>query len=210
MPVPFEAIIPLGIIMGMFGVTGTLINLSRRYQHDWKPERFQLDRWDKLMMERDRRLTGSLYGQTSNPTAPPSFSTNSVWYLSTGGNDVEVHRTTKTTPNLLKEQLIQTFYPEHQTHELLLSHSLQQQVSESNEDLDALIIRGSGGDTNVKKIRIVSICGKWYLPDYLFVAVEKNELVFKIVACSSYQNLVVGLRNAMDNNVGGDVVNNKG
>nr|CAG8492390.1 400_t:CDS:2 [Entrophospora candida] len=125
MPVPFEAIIPLGIIMGMFGVTGTLINLSRRYQHDWKPERFQLDRWDKLMMERDRRLTGSLYGQTSNPTAPPSFSTNSVWYL-------KVHRTTKTTPNLLKEQLIQTFYPEHQTHELLLSHSLQQQVSESN------------------------------------------------------------------------------
>ncbi|CAJ0923211.1 14703_t:CDS:2 [Entrophospora sp. SA101] len=82
MPVPFEAIIPLGIIIGMFGVTGTLINLSRRYQHDWKPERFQLDRWDKLMMERDRRLTGSLYGQTSNPTAPPSFSTNSVWYLS--------------------------------------------------------------------------------------------------------------------------------
>ncbi|CAH1759921.1 661_t:CDS:2 [Entrophospora sp. SA101] len=84
MPVPFEAIIPLGIIIGMFGVTGTLINLSRRYQHDWK----------------------------SNPTAPPSFSTNSVWYL---------------------KQLVQTFYPEHQTHELLLSHSLQQQVSESNE-----------------------------------------------------------------------------
>ncbi|CAJ0761451.1 2872_t:CDS:2, partial [Entrophospora sp. SA101] len=77
MPVPFEAIIPLGIIIGMFGVTGTLINLSRRYQHDWK----------------------------SNPTAPPSFSTNSVWYLSTGGNDVEVHRTTKTTPNLLKRTI---------------------------------------------------------------------------------------------------------
>ncbi|CAJ0648595.1 5783_t:CDS:2 [Entrophospora sp. SA101] len=96
MPVPFEAIIPLGIIIGMFGVTGTLINLSRRYQHDWKPERFQLDRWDKLMMERDRRLTGSLYGQTSNPTAPPSFSTNSVWYLTTSSTTNSLMRLKET------------------------------------------------------------------------------------------------------------------
>ncbi|CAJ0838099.1 12673_t:CDS:2 [Entrophospora sp. SA101] len=92
MPVPFEAIIPLGIIIGMFGVTGTLINLSRRYQHDWK----------------------------SNPTAPPSFSTNSVWYL---------------------KQLVQTFYPEHQTHELLLSHSLQQQVSETTSSTTNSLMR---------------------------------------------------------------------
>ncbi|CAJ0902165.1 3245_t:CDS:2 [Entrophospora sp. SA101] len=68
MPVPFEAIIPLGIIIGMFGVTGTLINLSRRYQHDWK----------------------------SNPTAPPSFSTNSVWYLTTSSTTNSLMRLKET------------------------------------------------------------------------------------------------------------------
>lgn len=32
------------------------------------------------MMERDRRLTGHIRGQSSNPVAPKEFATNSVWY----------------------------------------------------------------------------------------------------------------------------------
>ncbi|CAG8778922.1 31094_t:CDS:2, partial [Racocetra persica] len=76
MPVPFEALIPLGIIIGMIGVTGTLLNYTKRIRHEGKPPRISLDTWDKQMMERDRRLTGSAHRQSSNPLAPKEFSTN--------------------------------------------------------------------------------------------------------------------------------------
>ncbi|KAI9311909.1 hypothetical protein BX666DRAFT_873742 [Dichotomocladium elegans] len=81
MPVPFEALIPFGIIAGMFAVTGTGMTVIRYYSNDRKPTRFGLDNWEKQMMERDRRLTGSVRGQSTNPIAPPEFATNSVWYL---------------------------------------------------------------------------------------------------------------------------------
>ncbi|RIB10697.1 hypothetical protein C2G38_1890413, partial [Gigaspora rosea] len=80
MPVPFEALIPLGIIVSMIGVTGTLLNYTKRIRHEGKPPRISLDTWDTQMMERDRRLTGSAHRQSSNPIAPKEFSTNSVWY----------------------------------------------------------------------------------------------------------------------------------
>ncbi|CAG8543298.1 5266_t:CDS:2 [Diversispora eburnea] len=73
MPVPFEALLPLGIVTAMFGVTGTLLHASKSHYHNWDTE----------MMERDRRLMGSPHRQTSEPIAPKEFSTNSVWYLTT-------------------------------------------------------------------------------------------------------------------------------
>lgn len=81
MPVPFEALIPFGIITAMFAVTGTGLTVVRYYSNDRKPTRFGLDNWERQMMERDRRLTGSVRGQSSNPIAPAEFATNSVWYL---------------------------------------------------------------------------------------------------------------------------------
>ncbi|KAI9477855.1 MAG: hypothetical protein EXX96DRAFT_568444 [Benjaminiella poitrasii] len=81
MPVPFEALIPFAIIAGMFTVTATGLNVTRYYSNDRKPTRYALDSWEKQMMERDRRLTGSFRGQSSEPIAPLGFATNSVWYL---------------------------------------------------------------------------------------------------------------------------------
>ncbi|KAI8889254.1 hypothetical protein K501DRAFT_239092 [Backusella circina FSU 941] len=81
MPVPFESLLPFVIISGFFAVTGTGLNVTRYYSNDRKPTRFGLDTWEKQMMERDRRLTGSVRGQSSEPIAPAAFATNSVWYL---------------------------------------------------------------------------------------------------------------------------------
>ncbi|KAF8311169.1 small secreted protein [Clavulina sp. PMI_390] len=79
MPVPWEALIPFGLLTGMYAVTGTLFNVVKRAENDGKPPRYNLEAWDDMMMERDRRLTGSKRGQTSDPVAPESFATNSVW-----------------------------------------------------------------------------------------------------------------------------------
>ncbi|TFK29026.1 hypothetical protein FA15DRAFT_457201 [Coprinopsis marcescibilis] len=79
MPVPWEALIPFGLLTAMFGTAGTLLNLSTRAQNEGKPPRFNLDKWEENMMQRDTRLTGTKRGQTANPIAPSAFSTNSVW-----------------------------------------------------------------------------------------------------------------------------------
>ncbi|KAI9137627.1 hypothetical protein BKA69DRAFT_1032379 [Paraphysoderma sedebokerense] len=81
MPVPFEALLPLGIIAGMFTVTGTMVGMVQRIKTGGKPQRYGLDNWDRAMMARDQRLTGDMYKQNDNPIAPPEFSTNGVVYL---------------------------------------------------------------------------------------------------------------------------------
>ncbi|KAF9133251.1 hypothetical protein BGX30_012349 [Mortierella sp. GBA39] len=124
MPVPFEALIPLGLITGFFGVSGILFQklktsinegqskndvlpkLERtricspfaiRGVRSYKrlaeessgttttdrqfPPRFGLDRWDRVMLDRDYRLTGTQRGQAHQATAPSAFSTNSAWNL---------------------------------------------------------------------------------------------------------------------------------
>ncbi|RDB20154.1 hypothetical protein Hypma_012953 [Hypsizygus marmoreus] len=80
MPVPWEALIPFGLLTVMFGAAGTLLNTSTRGQNQGKPARYGIDNWDDMMMRRDERLTGNKRGQTSDPVAPPEFATNSVWY----------------------------------------------------------------------------------------------------------------------------------
>ncbi|CEQ39317.1 SPOSA6832_00831, partial [Sporobolomyces salmonicolor] len=63
----------------MFAVTGTGFSALKRAVNDGKPVRHTLDTWEENMMERDRRLTGSLRGQSTEPIAPKTFATNSIW-----------------------------------------------------------------------------------------------------------------------------------
>ncbi|KAJ7102647.1 small secreted protein [Mycena crocata] len=67
MPVPWEALIPFGLLITMYGVTGTVMNLTVRAENQWKPPRYGLERWDEMMIARDARLTGHNRGQTSDP-----------------------------------------------------------------------------------------------------------------------------------------------
>ncbi|MBW0470816.1 hypothetical protein O181_010531 [Austropuccinia psidii MF-1] len=79
MPVPWEAFIPIGLLTVMFGAAGTLLNTTRRLANDGKPPRYNVDKWDEMMMERDRRLTGKTRGQCVEEKAPLAFQTNSAW-----------------------------------------------------------------------------------------------------------------------------------
>ncbi|KAF9067650.1 small secreted protein [Rhodocollybia butyracea] len=80
MPVPWEALIPFGLITAMFGVSGTLLNMSTRAQNLGKPTRYNIDNWDEMMMRRDEQLTGHKRGQRDDPVPPPGFETSSVWF----------------------------------------------------------------------------------------------------------------------------------
>ncbi|KZT29355.1 small secreted protein [Neolentinus lepideus HHB14362 ss-1] len=80
MPVPWEALIPFGLLTAMFGVAGTLLNASAHVQNQGKGPRYNTDAWDEMMMDRDKRLTGHKRGQRSDPVAPEGFSTSSQWY----------------------------------------------------------------------------------------------------------------------------------
>ncbi|CAD6885536.1 unnamed protein product [Tilletia controversa] len=79
MPVPWEAVLPMGIVVVMFGVTGSGFSLAKRLTNDGKPPRWGLDDWDRMMMQRDERLTGKFRVQAAQPEAPPEFSVNSAW-----------------------------------------------------------------------------------------------------------------------------------
>ncbi|KAK6211002.1 small secreted protein [Colletotrichum tabaci] len=87
MPVPFETLIPYGIMIAMFGITGTGLHVIKGIQNGGKKPRWGLDQWDRyvppegLMMDRDRRLTGDLRGQIGNHEAPPGFELNNPWRL---------------------------------------------------------------------------------------------------------------------------------
>ncbi|OBR10700.1 Small secreted protein [Colletotrichum higginsianum IMI 349063] len=88
MPVPFETLIPYGIMIAvraismlMFGITGTGLHVIKGIQNGGKKPRWGLDQWDRVMMDRDRRLTGDLRGQIGNHEAPPGFELNNPWRL---------------------------------------------------------------------------------------------------------------------------------
>ncbi|KAI8072716.1 hypothetical protein BC940DRAFT_291413 [Gongronella butleri] len=83
MPVPFEALLPFGIITGFFFASASGFQTVKYFANDKKFHRYGLDKWDLQMMERDRRLTGSLRGQSDEAVAPSEFATNSVWYVET-------------------------------------------------------------------------------------------------------------------------------
>ncbi|EEP80417.1 predicted protein [Uncinocarpus reesii 1704] len=47
MPLPFEALLPYGIIIGFFGVTGIGLSFSKRFANDGKRPRRGIDAWDR-------------------------------------------------------------------------------------------------------------------------------------------------------------------
>ncbi|KAI1411120.1 hypothetical protein F5Y13DRAFT_191707 [Hypoxylon sp. FL1857] len=79
MAVPFEALIPYGIILAMFGATGAGLSKLKHWNNGGKRARRSLDQWDRQMMDRDRRLTGYLRGQSDAPIAPAGFELNNPW-----------------------------------------------------------------------------------------------------------------------------------
>ncbi|PLN85183.1 hypothetical protein BDW42DRAFT_191021 [Aspergillus taichungensis] len=88
MGVPFEALIPYGIIIGMFGVTGIGMGAVKYFSNDGKQARWNRDLWDRFgltilqqMMERDYRLTGTKRGQSTNVVAPKGFEVSNPWKL---------------------------------------------------------------------------------------------------------------------------------
>lgn len=81
MPVPFETFLPYVIMTGMFAISGTGLAVIKTWQNEGKRPRYSIDQWDRQMMDRDRRLTGSLRGQTDKPEAPLGFELNNPWKL---------------------------------------------------------------------------------------------------------------------------------
>ncbi|OHE93449.1 hypothetical protein CORC01_11224 [Colletotrichum orchidophilum] len=47
MPVPFETLIPYGIMIAMFGITGTGLHVIKGIQNGGKKPRWGLDQWDR-------------------------------------------------------------------------------------------------------------------------------------------------------------------
>ncbi|PYH45262.1 NADH dehydrogenase [ubiquinone] 1 alpha subcomplex subunit 1 [Aspergillus saccharolyticus JOP 1030-1] len=81
MGVPFEALLPFGIIVGFMTAGAGGIWAVKYWVNDYKQPRWGLDQWDRQMMDRDRRITGTFRGQSANPTAPKGFELNNPWKL---------------------------------------------------------------------------------------------------------------------------------
>ncbi|OAK96193.1 hypothetical protein IQ06DRAFT_351636 [Phaeosphaeriaceae sp. SRC1lsM3a] len=89
MGVPFEALIPYAIMTGFFAFSAVSVGKLKEIQNGGKRARRGMDQWDRLcaailtaiqqMLERDRRLTGFMRGQTDRPVAPPGFEVNNPW-----------------------------------------------------------------------------------------------------------------------------------
>ncbi|RGP77888.1 small secreted [Fusarium longipes] len=50
MPVPFEALLPYAIMIGMFGISGTGLAVIKNYQNEGKRPRYSVDQWDRQSM----------------------------------------------------------------------------------------------------------------------------------------------------------------
>jgi hypothetical protein len=81
MGVPFEALLPYGIMITMFGVTGAGLTAVKYFSNDGKKARWNRDLWDRQMMERDLRITGTPRGQSANAEAPKGFEVSNPWKL---------------------------------------------------------------------------------------------------------------------------------
>ncbi|KAL4776378.1 hypothetical protein BDW60DRAFT_82948 [Aspergillus nidulans var. acristatus] len=53
MGVPFEALIPYGIVVVMFGVTGVGLSVVKTYANDGKKARWNRDLWDRVRIPRE-------------------------------------------------------------------------------------------------------------------------------------------------------------
>ncbi|CAG1987737.1 unnamed protein product [Fusarium graminearum] len=48
MPVPFEALLPYAIMIGMFGISGTGLAVIKGIQNEGKRPRYSVDQWDRV------------------------------------------------------------------------------------------------------------------------------------------------------------------
>ncbi|KAJ3387653.1 hypothetical protein HDU92_001845 [Lobulomyces angularis] len=79
--IPFEALSAFFIIAGLgigmrFGV-----KQYQKYENYGKPKRWNVDKWDRRMMERDSRLTGNVNIQSDEVVASEKFKFNSALEL---------------------------------------------------------------------------------------------------------------------------------
>ncbi|EPS42759.1 hypothetical protein H072_3274 [Dactylellina haptotyla CBS 200.50] len=51
MPLPWETLLPYGIVIVMFGITGAGLSTSAYVQNNYKPKRWNLDVWDNQSKE---------------------------------------------------------------------------------------------------------------------------------------------------------------
>ncbi|KAI0575287.1 MWFE domain-containing protein [Pyrenophora tritici-repentis] len=93
MGVPFEALLPYAIMTGFFAFSAVSVGKLKEMQNGGKKTRRGIDQWDRYdrsvmtscaylhtpVMERDRRLTGFMRGQTDKPVAPEGFELNNPW-----------------------------------------------------------------------------------------------------------------------------------
>ncbi|KAJ3219274.1 hypothetical protein HDU67_001893 [Dinochytrium kinnereticum] len=78
---PLEALSALAVI-GVLGIAfRSGLKEYQKFENYGKPKRFNVDRWDRRMMERDSRLTGNVNFQSDQTQAPESFKVNSAWEL---------------------------------------------------------------------------------------------------------------------------------
>ncbi|CAI8051162.1 hypothetical protein GBAR_LOCUS28030 [Geodia barretti] len=60
-----EALPALGIIAGAITFAGAGLHFLNRWERGGKNKRWSVDGWDRRMMARDARITGSKYKQQS-------------------------------------------------------------------------------------------------------------------------------------------------
>ncbi|KAL1651855.1 hypothetical protein SLS61_005226 [Didymella pomorum] len=67
---------------GFFAFSAVSVGKLKEMQNGGKRTRRGVDAWDRVshgMMERDRRLTGFMRGQTDKAEAPAGFELNNPW-----------------------------------------------------------------------------------------------------------------------------------
>eukprot|EP00035_Acanthoeca_spectabilis_P020876 m.435053 g.435053 ORF g.435053 m.435053 type:complete len:74 (-) comp17803_c0_seq1:1554-1775(-) len=61
-----ESLPALAIITGAIAASGFGLDQLHKFFNNGKPRRWGVDTWDKNMMDRDKRITGSTNEQTSD------------------------------------------------------------------------------------------------------------------------------------------------
>lgn len=79
--IPFEGLLPWGIILTFLTAGGSYVSVSRYLTNDNKRVRYNLDQFEKQLIERDFRLTGKFRAQSDEAVAPQAFKTNGIWKL---------------------------------------------------------------------------------------------------------------------------------
>uniref|UniRef100_A0A060T722 NADH dehydrogenase [ubiquinone] 1 alpha subcomplex subunit 1 n=1 Tax=Blastobotrys adeninivorans TaxID=409370 RepID=A0A060T722_BLAAD len=77
--IPFEGLLPYAVIFGLISVAGGGLSALHSIKNNGKRDRYNLDQWERQMLQRDFRLTGKYREQSDKAIAPDSFKTSSWW-----------------------------------------------------------------------------------------------------------------------------------